>query len=83
MTSKPWPADLTRPPMCPICAQSALRSLIAKREQAVNEGDGPGMAALDQQIGVMLRWRYPCDSPGLPPVVTLGEIVALKGEGHD
>lgn len=67
---------LARPPMCPRCAQAALRSLVKKREQAVSDGDAAGMAALDQQIGTMLRWEYPCDSPGLPPVVTLGQIVA-------
>jgi hypothetical protein len=68
---------MKRRPMCPTCAQTALRSLVAKRQAAASQGDRPAVAALDQQIGRMLGWRYRCDSPGLPPVVTLGEIVSL------
>ena len=69
---------LKRPPMCPGCAQAALASLVEKRQQAASEGDRPGTAALDQQISRMLGWRYPCDSPGWPPVVSLGEIMTYK-----
>ena len=71
---------LKRPPMCPVCAQAALKSLVAKRQQAASEGDRPGAAALDQQITRMMSWRYPCREPGLPSVITLGEIVT-NGQG--
>jgi len=69
---------MTRPPMCPVCAQAALKSLVTKRQAAASEGDRPGAAALDQQIGRMLSWSYPCREPGLPPMITLGEIVTLR-----
>jgi hypothetical protein len=69
---------LKRPPMCPTCAQAALGSLVQKRQAAASEGDRPGAAALDQQITRMLSWSYPCREPGLPPTITLGEIVTLR-----
>jgi hypothetical protein len=64
--------------MCPVCAQKALGSLVEKRQQADSEGDRAAAVALDQQITRMLSWQYPCREPGLPPVISLGEIVTLR-----
>lgn len=71
---------LKRPPMCPTCAQKALGSLVEKRQAADADGDRAATVALDQQIVRMLSWQYQCAEPGLPPVVTLGEIVAHQRE---
>ena len=76
MTSETWPAHLKRPPMCPKCAQATLDALIARRQAADAEGDRATVDDLGRQINRMLGWRYPCAEPDLPPVVSLGEIVA-------